>query len=349
MIYATYSCESLFKMIELHKPIDLYNMKHIKGLIGIYKITNQKGRIYIGQSVNIYKRFINYKNLSCKQQVKLFFSLKKYGLDRHIFEVIHLCEKEELDYLESYYGTYFNVTDNKFGLNIRECGGFNSKFGKETKEKLKKIQNKKFNYLSYTACKKWIKNNELTRDVKSHREWQKIKDKLPSFIPKAPSSHYSTQKRKKWKGWAYFLDNGRFFDFLPYIEAKEWVNKNLKLVNTQKKWREIASKLPSNIPNCPYSAYIGKGWVSWCEFLGNNNIRNRDTLTYEDAKEWVKNNELTKNIKSRTEWKKIINKLPSFIPIDPVTYYNRNGTFKSCADFFNSKNIANKYKIFYDS
>lgn len=31
-------------------------------MVGIYKITNPKGRIYIGQSVNIEQRKQNYKN-----------------------------------------------------------------------------------------------------------------------------------------------------------------------------------------------------------------------------------------------------------------------------------------------
>ena len=38
-------------------------------MIGIYKITNPKGKIYIGQSINIENRFKVYKRYNCKGQV----------------------------------------------------------------------------------------------------------------------------------------------------------------------------------------------------------------------------------------------------------------------------------------
>ena len=45
--------------------------------IGIYKITNPKGKVYIGQSININKRWNAYRNLKLKSQTKLLNSLKK--------------------------------------------------------------------------------------------------------------------------------------------------------------------------------------------------------------------------------------------------------------------------------
>ena len=41
-------------------------------MVGIYKITNPSGKIYIGQSVNIDNRISSYKNLKCKNQTKLY-------------------------------------------------------------------------------------------------------------------------------------------------------------------------------------------------------------------------------------------------------------------------------------
>jgi len=57
-------------------------------MIGIYKITNPKGKIYIGQSINIKRRFNEYKRLNCSQQPKIYNSLLKYGSDNHKFEII---------------------------------------------------------------------------------------------------------------------------------------------------------------------------------------------------------------------------------------------------------------------
>lgn len=77
-------------------------------MIGIYKITSPKGRIYIGQSVNIEKRFKNYKSLNCISQSKLYKSLIKYGYQNHTFEVIEECNIELLNERERYWQDYFN-------------------------------------------------------------------------------------------------------------------------------------------------------------------------------------------------------------------------------------------------
>lgn len=87
-------------------------------MIGIYKIENPKGKIYIGQSVNIYKRFLSYAGLrNCKEQVKLYNSLIKYGVDNHIFEIVCECDVDELNEKERFYQDKYDVVDN--GLNLR--------------------------------------------------------------------------------------------------------------------------------------------------------------------------------------------------------------------------------------
>lgn len=97
-------------------------------MIGIYKITNPKNRIYIGQSLNIYRRFQSYSYLSCKGQIRLYNSFKKYGVDNHKFEVITECDKSELNSLERYYQELYNTLKSS-GLNCHYTGT----------EKLKKV------------------------------------------------------------------------------------------------------------------------------------------------------------------------------------------------------------------
>lgn len=90
-------------------------------MIGIYKITSPKGKVYIGQSQNIDKRFEAYKRLSCKSQPKIYNSLKKYGVDNHDYDILIECEKEELTYYES---SFINIYQSHLlGLNCK--GGFN--------------------------------------------------------------------------------------------------------------------------------------------------------------------------------------------------------------------------------
>lgn len=105
--------------------------------IGIYKITNPKGRIYIGQSINIEKRFKDYQNLNnCKKQIKIYNSLVKYSPINHAFEIIEKCSLEHLNEREIYWGLKFRVLED-MGLNLK-LGGANGKCSQETKDRISK-------------------------------------------------------------------------------------------------------------------------------------------------------------------------------------------------------------------
>lgn len=80
--------------------------KQENDITGIYRITNPKGKIYIGQSINIKRRFNSYKKLRCKSQPKIYNSLKKYGSENHIFEIIEECNVNMLCDREIYWKLY---------------------------------------------------------------------------------------------------------------------------------------------------------------------------------------------------------------------------------------------------
>jgi group I intron endonuclease len=87
-------------------------------MIGIYKITSPSGKIYIGQSTNIKKRFDKYRriDLAVKGQRKLYNSLLKYGFENHICEILEECLFEDLNKKERHYQDLYNVIG-KNGLN----------------------------------------------------------------------------------------------------------------------------------------------------------------------------------------------------------------------------------------
>lgn len=88
-----------------------------KGTVGIYKITSPSGKVYIGQSTCIAKRWRYYKYNNCKGQTKLLNSLVKHGSSFHTFEVLEVCNKSNLNFRERYWQEFYNVLDPEKGLN----------------------------------------------------------------------------------------------------------------------------------------------------------------------------------------------------------------------------------------
>jgi group I intron endonuclease len=107
--------------------------------IGIYKIQNPIGKIYIGQSIDIQKRLTTYQKRieGCKSQIKLYNSLVKYGFSEHIFEIIEKCEVAQLNRQERYWQDYYSAVGST-GLNCRLTTS-EDKSGQLTKEVRDKI------------------------------------------------------------------------------------------------------------------------------------------------------------------------------------------------------------------
>ncbi len=114
---------------------------------GIYKITNPKGRIYIGQSKNIDERITRYKKLQCcKHQLFLYRSFLKYGVDNHSFEIIIRGNftKKELNTFESKFVKEYNSFNGwkEGGLNLT-TGGDSYEFDETVKQKMSDTRKRK--------------------------------------------------------------------------------------------------------------------------------------------------------------------------------------------------------------
>jgi group I intron endonuclease len=108
-------------------------------MIGIYKITSPTSKVYIGQSINIEKRFKSYRLLHCKQQYHLYNSFLKYGVENHTFEIIEECTVELLNEKERYWQDFYNVISKK-GLNLKLTNSSDKRgfFTDEIKQKISK-------------------------------------------------------------------------------------------------------------------------------------------------------------------------------------------------------------------
>jgi group I intron endonuclease len=141
-------------------------------MIGIYKITNPEGKIYIGKSLNIECRFEQYKNISCKEQPLILESLKKYGWFNHTFEIIEICDKKIINEKEKYWINYFSCNDK--GLNCFITSNTTWKYPENAKkiksEKMKKLwENNKHNGRGKIKIKN-VETGEIYSSIKEATE-----------------------------------------------------------------------------------------------------------------------------------------------------------------------------------
>jgi group I intron endonuclease len=161
--------------------------------IGIYKITNKtNGKSYIGQSVDIKRRWAEHRMLSRDETLSLKRALKKYGVENFEFIVLEVCETDLLNRLEEHYIAFFNPEYN------RTKGGDGSKGcyrSDETKAILR--EKSKLQWVNKSdAEKNLIILNNLKGPKKGHSVSNETKNKLSERNLGKKQSAETIQKRK---------------------------------------------------------------------------------------------------------------------------------------------------------
>jgi len=145
-------------------------------MVGIYKITNPSGKIYIGQSVNIDNRISSYKNLKCKNQTKLYRSLLKYSFENHIFKILEECNIEMLNERERFYQDFYNATSrNNLNCKLTKTNDKNGSLSIETKLKIG-IGNKGKKVSLGSRKKMSIAKLQMTEETKSKLRLKKVSE-----------------------------------------------------------------------------------------------------------------------------------------------------------------------------
>jgi len=131
-------------------------------MVGIYKIKSIiDGKVYIGQSIDIKKRWADHFKLlrkGCHENRHLQMAYNKYGGNNFIKEVIETCLPECLNERELYYVKIYNSNNDEFGYNFYiEHNGF-IKHRQDTIELMRQIKPCKKVYgfnVKGTLLKEW--------------------------------------------------------------------------------------------------------------------------------------------------------------------------------------------------
>lgn len=127
------------------------------------------GKVYIGQSVDIHRRFREHKCYSTSKHLRNAFRL--YGIEQFQFEIIEELDASELVERERYWIQYYNSTDPEFGYNSTDggessCGWHHSEETKAELSRKSKQRTSDPSYVSPTLDTKVIHKGDVTTRCK---------------------------------------------------------------------------------------------------------------------------------------------------------------------------------------
>lgn len=163
-------------------------------ICGIYKIENLvNGKVYIGQSVDIYKRWTEHK-CSCKNENGveynkiLYKSFRKYGIDNFSFEILEECLEGELNEKEIYYISLYRSYvhwENSNGYNLT-IGGDGTRGRMVTEEQLKlmseRMKGKLSKGLNPNACKVVCEGKEFDSIVECAEHYNESRYNMSNWV-----------------------------------------------------------------------------------------------------------------------------------------------------------------------
>lgn len=165
----------------------------------IYKITNPKGRVYIGRTVNFKKRMYNYAWGTDKSQRLIYRSVQKYGWDSHEVGVLEefegdlaVADSKEIFWIRSYMSHYSKYPSQK-GMNLTSGGG--GMLGRKLTEKQKK-QLSDYNKVNPT---RGCLGHKMSEESKAKMSLKKIGKPPPNKGKKMPP-HQVEMLKLRMKG-----------------------------------------------------------------------------------------------------------------------------------------------------
>ena len=170
------------------------------------------------------------------------------------------------------------------------------------------------NFMSYESARDLVRSLGITTRVQ-FQEWNSLGGR-PENFPSSPASVYEDH----WEGWGSFLGTGRTSEknFMSYESARDLV-RSLG-ITTQFQFQEWSSsgERPVDIPSNPNKVYRDQ-WEGWGSFLGTGRTSEKNFMSYERARDFVRSLGITTQVQFR-EWS-LSGERPVDIPSNPNKVY----------------------------
>ena len=144
---------------------------------------------------------------------------------------------------------------------------------------------------------------------------------FPSNIPKEPHRAY---KDNGWAGYTDFLNE--FKERRSFEDAKilaQQIAKDLNITGMEQ-WIKLGQdgKLPFGLPTRP-ERYYAEEWVTWFDWFGKKDTRNKEYLPFLEARAYVR----SLNLKTQVGWSDYLKRKikPDNIPYHPERAYKESG------------------------
>lgn len=205
-------------------------------MVGIYKITNPSGKVYIGQSWAIENRWVQHKCEAKKKglNIPLHNSIRKYGFESHKLEIVWGATADvtqsKLDLLEI--RAIRDYADRGIELlNVKE-GGRGGKHSKSSREKMRE-SHKGVSQTPESNIKRSLSLKGRPSPMKGKIMSPETKEKIREFM----RTRIQTEEHRKKNSETKSGKNNPMFGVAPW-------NKNIK--GLQKAWNK--GKTFSNTP-----------------------------------------------------------------------------------------------------
>ena len=179
------------------------NLKKLSKISGIYKITNPSSKVYIGQSIDLFRRLKSYfEPNSSKNQTILKHSFDKYGRENHIFSIIEECEIYLLNERERYWQEqYKDILLNCRFTKHNDKSGYCSQLTKNNISKALKATDASWKHLKKKVYQ-YDASGLFIKEWNSTREAERILNIGQSSISKSISDKYANKSAGGFL-WSY--------------------------------------------------------------------------------------------------------------------------------------------------